>query len=362
MKKVTIVFSFVLGALALLIFWSNAAVKAQGTQQREIYIWVQPQTVLPVQGQPQTTSPVPTDYVVKFRNTDAVGLITPKDATIIVYSNYDVIAEVYGITTDAGTGGYRYNSSVPVITSPVAPQNVYNNNFAKKYPQIEGSATFNATRPLSLLGDQGLEMLVVGTGGNFGQRTVQGVISLKFEPALASFQVAQMSGTNIEMGFPFLPGMTPITLIANKDVQVTSLISLPDGTEVTGALNVTYTRGQLVQLLGIQPKDLFDIMESEKIKIHPDRGLSTNYDPTHVLTMTLDEEPRQRTFNVGDRVGALDGARPKLQLVSGGVFGNGILEGFATVVRVDNEGRLIVKRQGGEAEEVVESWLVEVKP
>jgi hypothetical protein len=103
-------------------------------------------------------------------------------------------------------------------------------------------------------------------------------------------------------------------------------------------------------------------MDDWQIRIYPYGGLTFTYRPQSILILnSTDEQPYLRSFRLEDNIRPIKGSKPHLRLAEGGgVFGNGILTGAAKVRQIDENGQLVIRQNGAQADEIVDAWLVEV--
>lgn len=355
----------VLAFLAVLISSSVLVVPISAQSDGEfIYLLVEPRPSDSTITEEETTISEPPrvdPFLLQFRKTEVVGLVFTSDTRITIYtnSNSPVFAEAYAISPDVSTGGYllRGDTKIPIVTASTVDQNVYNNDFLVKYPNLDVDATsYFATRPLDILGRD--EIVIIGKGGGFSTDTVKGVVAFDFRNF--SFQIAQLRGRTVEFGIPSVIEPISYSLIANKEADITEITRLADGKELEQTAK-TYERQALLEILGQEPVELFDRMRILNVRIFPFHGYSETYTPKRLFRIDMVEQARLREFNVGDIVRPLEGASPGLIIAAGGgVYDPPVLPAAGgTVQDVLPTGELVVKRQGGEVDEIVEAWLVE---
>lgn len=297
-------------------------------------------------------------YVISFRGTDTVGLIFPHDAKITIYTNHSLVAEVYNISTDAETGSYRLLSNSPSVTTTANDQTRNNNGLMSRHQHLAHINTDGllATSSVDVL--EADNILVIGQPVSQPSHSIKGVISMDL--GQVAFQIIQIGNRVIEFGIPSLAEPTSFTLIANKDLNLIELVTLSSGSEVPQSTSQSHSRDVFVELLGQPHEHLFSRMRELNIRIYPLAGMSFTYNPERILRVEMAQEDAvRREFLRGTFVRPLIGSRPQLRLRDGNVYGEGILKNDAEVQGVE-DGKLIIKQQGAQADEIVEAWLVDV--
>jgi len=367
MKK-TLLTLCTLSILILLLSLSTTDAFAQNDSEL-IFILVEPDTQsiastgTSIEDTSASFETISEPFILQFRDTNIIGIIPTVNAKFTVYSNSNAVIsiEAYSILPDSSTGAYKLASTIPMVTSTTGGQNLYNKDLLANYPPIGvDTINYSATRPVSILGKD--EIAIVGKTGGFGSESIKGVVSFDFDTV--NFQLAHIQGSAIEMSIPSITEPTSFKLIANKQFGMSEIIPLDDGSEVPGQGGNSYDRKVLIQLLGTESLELFGRMQELNVRIFPFQGITDTYTPERFMRITMDEQPFQRSFKLGDVVVPLEGAIPQLRLLNGQQYGNGILDvGEEAIVQsVNNQnGELIVKQTGAQAEEIVDAWLVEVK-
>ncbi len=313
-------------------------------------------------------------YLVTFRDADLTdhifGFVIPEDAFITFYSDSTAVPAVgiYSIAPDAATGGYRRLSSMSMAYA--SEDTPGERACSVEYPEIIADDLLS-TIPLRVSAEQ---VVVVQTGGDdlLSSAEILGVFTLHFRSLLTGFsedfQVVQFSGGGIELSFPFLQEDIRFVLVANKEVRVR--ISYTDSTDDFLAQNSANPRSRFLQALAREqvvldaPEtlDLFQMMEEGVSRIYPHSGLILVYPTGGYLRLEMSPVAaiRDPAFDAGVIVEPIEGSFPGYVTAETGTS-NTLNDGdTVNVVRIDENGQLIVSSLKVGEGATVDAWFLEV--
>jgi hypothetical protein len=306
-------------------------------------------------------------YLITFRNTNLVGLVISEPAAdIIVYSSDAFAAGTFPIVHDTATGIYRRSTESERHNSKAALNS--ERLCSANYPEIITDDLLGI-EPLAVTSEQ-VAIIELGNANRMGTQDFLGGFALHFfsdnELHQKDFQIIQMDqeAAVMEMSFPFLTeNTTRFALTANKPVFVRR--SFADDNTTFSASCPSDIRLIYRKVLQGEEFDLFQMMENGQFRIYPFRGLVTDYPRGGFLQINLEPEAELRTpeFTEGSTIHSItddvnfDYALPNNPNQRAGGLDR------AQVVRIDENGRLIVHADGSNTEVIVmRPWLVEVVP
>ncbi|MBX3085899.1 MAG: hypothetical protein KF716_29960 [Anaerolineae bacterium] len=311
-------------------------------------------------------------YVIGFRDTTLFGVVIPIDATITVFSNQPVNAALLRVTTDAPTGGYRLGMEVARLTSA---ENLLNSaDCAVDISQLSKVLNISVTQNTLHIPVSSAYGLTVQVGGSDKLASpYQGVFAFRFQSSadnhLINFHVAQINqaNANLEITVSAITADTPASfvVIGNKffDVQKSGLANVDRFSSPAVAEDFEYLKEQFSDKMPA----MFDMMQTVGIPIYPSYVLGYITQQTFdggYLRLRPEGKPAQRIpdFTADARVAPLTEnieARLFLPNRPGEPVGKLVGTNSVTVVRVDDNGQLIVRAQDGQ-EEIIEAWRVKV--
>jgi hypothetical protein len=309
----------------------------------------------------------PGSYLVGIRQPDLFGLTFSEPSSVTLYSpaNYPLAAGVYNIAPDAATGGYRRTGEIatlynlPNIPSP--------RPCSASYPSLLTQAFMpSITFPMS--SNQGV--IVQGGGDSqLDNAPVIGVIGLYFPVqagiGLDNMQILQLTGTNIEITFPYLLENTDFALVANKNVTV--MRSFPGSDFIMHKLSIPRS-DFIIELANMTtPLNLFqNIMYPSEFRMYPAFGTTATYPANGVIRLDVSDSAveREPEFTAGQVIGPIADLTVDYYFASAERANDGPLGSLkpginGTVVNVDDTGRLIIKSPNNQ-EVIIPAWLVEV--
>ena len=315
-----------------------------------------------------------TPYVIGFRNTPLFGVVIPIEANVTVFSNQSVNAALLRVTTDAPTGGYHLGIEVARLTSA---ENLLNNtDCAEDISQLSKTLNISVNQNTFHIPVSAQYGLTVQVGGSDKLASPYlGVFAFRFQSSvdnhLINFHVAHInpnpSEATIELTVSRVTPDTPASfiVIGNKffDVLRSGLANPDNFSSPAVAEKFDYLT---VQFSDKMPA-MFDMMQTLGIPIYPSNilGLITPqiFDGGY-LQLRPEGKPAQRVpeFAADSTVSPLTEnieARLFLPNRPGEPVGKLVGTNSLTVVRVDDNGQLIVRTQDGQ-EAIIEAWRVKV--
>jgi hypothetical protein len=311
-------------------------------------------------------------YVLAFRNSTLFGLIIPIAANITLFSNRPLTTALRQITTDAPTGGYRLGFEVARLRS--APKLLNSGDCNEDINQLSEALKISVdqnTLPIPVSAQYGLTMQL--DGDDKVSNSYLGVFGFQIQATndarVTNFQVGQISSSapNIEISLSNVTQATPASfmVIGNKGFGIRkSGAANPDSfSSEVKAEDFTYLEDQIQD----QMPALFALMQASNLSIFPNHilGYTTPQPFTGgylSLELNTTQAQRQPEFTPDSKVVILtDGIEAKLFLPSrpGDAFGKLVGGNSLVVVRVDEQGQLIVRSQDGQ-EAIIEAWRVKV--
>jgi hypothetical protein len=341
---------------SILIFLASLFCISAQTQDAErlVYVCVDP----------TDTDAAP--YLITFRNTDIVGLIPSENAEIAVYSSANLALGIYSIQPDAQTGIYRRKTLISLshATSEALGERACGEN----YPDTILPALLG-TEPSDVSPDRIAIISVGNSTSGIETQEFLGAVAIHFFPEnelyRKSFQIIQMHPTApaIEMSFPFLPTdtTTPFAITSNKTVSVKR--SFADDDTIFSSACPSDGRSIFMKVLRGANIDLFQMMEEEFFHVYPQYGLVTDYPAQGFIQIDIAPAvaPREPEFKEGDTIQSINGQDFLYATLDNPLERAGILN-RAQVVRIDEEGRLIVQFNQGPELVVMQPWLIDVVP
>ena len=310
-------------------------------------------------------------YVVVFRSSTLFGFLVPISANVTVFGNQKLSAALQRVTTDAPTGGYHLGLEVARLRSDA---NLLNStDCAEDIDQLSKALNISVNQNTLQIPVSAQYGLTVQLGGDDKLATpFLGVFGFQIQTAtdshVTNFQVAQISASDpkLELSLSKVTADSPatFTVIGNKKFGISKSGSAnPDSFGSTAdAEPFSYLKDQF----GDKLPGLFDMMQAAGLPIYPDRILGY-FNPQPFaggyLSLVLDTAQAHRVpeFVPDSKVSIVTkGIEARMFLPSrpGEVFNKLTGDYTLSVVRVDDQGQLIVRTQDGQ-EAVIEAWRVQ---
>jgi hypothetical protein len=308
------------------------------------------------------------EYLLVIRDTTSFGLVFPRNGVVTIYSRrpdfiplYQHLVSLYAMTTDAQSGGYRTEAFLATAEIGHYPREGGCGNY------FDSTVDLNTTVPLPVSENHAL--LVQIDSNEIESPQVLGVVGFNAIPnnglPTLSFQILQLYETRIEFGIPTYRNEFSYILVANKPFLMRqSFADAPDN--FSGRIE-GHDRSDFERELVDDNLNLFDLMMVENMRIYPDSGLQSMYEPGSYIQVEMSPNLSMRTppFTDGIFVQSLEGANARYYLPTSLDEPYGSLAEAGDkgeVVEADSDtGQLILQDPGESGETVVvEAWLVEV--
>jgi hypothetical protein len=308
---------------------------------------------------PQPSEP----YLLTFRDTSLFGLVIPHEAEIIVFTDAaSVSAALHNIAIDTQTGNYRPTQLLTMANTTAQTAD------SRCSPRFSETLTdkLTSTTPFPVSRDRAL-LVQLNNADRLQSPEFLGAFGIIFntgENFSRSFQLIQLSQQDpaIQMRLPFVQQNTTFTVVANKGFGMNQ--SFLDADTVFhpeySAASRDFLKQQVTITAGL---NLFEILQSASIRIYPHSGMYATYLGGYIrLGVAPNKALREPAFSPGIFVKALEGTEAAFYRVENGIDKLGTLKAGTTaeVVRIEDNGRLIVRNPTDGGEVVIESWLVEV--
>jgi hypothetical protein len=325
-----------------------------GTDPEQIFVCVEP-----VSGNP---------YVVPFRNTTLFGFMVSEEAHITLYSDIGstlrLDAKVYSINTDAASGGYRLRNLL--VSATASHELPYNGRELPcgGFDGISNALAATIRLPVSSNYMLTVQKSVDNTSSSGLAPDIQGMFGIIFIENGIEFQIAQLSGQNIEVAFPFLTEESPpdFVLVGNKSFRIqrssandSTVFRTPDPADPIAFVQ---------EDLNLPNKTLFKLMRERDIRIYPFGGfVINNFTPASVLRILPDlgnATHNGQVFTAGGSVTPIEGADAHYFVVGGNGGTLGILSSGTKEIDTIRDGLVLINTpDGGESDVYIESWFVE---
>lgn len=336
--------------LTLLLFSWHIPTKAQTTEV--VYLCVQSVS---------ETQP----YLFGFRNTDLVGFMFSEESEIVVYGNVnvDINIDVFEVSTDAQSGGYRRVSDRELDSTRVTNIDPIDD------PTCEGDIPEGLYSSSSVTLTSNRAVVIQQGGDTRSGEAFIGSVALHFVPKegekAKNLQIIQFQRGPIDLTFPFIKERTDYVVVANKEIAVQKSYFADTPFRNTAAANNQEGLAEQLEVeLGLQ---LITIMETGRFRIYPAYGFADEYFPTGFIRLEIGDSPAQRIpqFAENQQVNPLKVEETEAHYYLPDQRNEpwGSLQSRSnplTVKEVTAQGELIVEANGERV--IIEAWYVEVVP